>query len=55
MKQIAPLSKIEPRNRFFKKDIKIARYYNRKRGTIGTDENMGQQILREWAVSIGID
>ncbi|XP_074602663.1 uncharacterized protein LOC141856278 isoform X2 [Brevipalpus obovatus] len=55
MKQIAPLGKIEPKNRFFTKDIKEARYYNRKRGTLTANENLGQQILREWAEKAGLD
>jgi len=47
------MSKLDTHRRFFKEDIKVARDYNRKSmGVIAADNQMGKQILQEWAVNI---
>lgn len=54
MKEIAPLGKLEPNKRFFQEDLRAYREYNanmRKSMAVGTNDTIGNQVLREWAVS----
>lgn len=52
MKEVAPLGNLEPNKRFFQEDIKAYREYNAQyRKSIAAGATMGDDILREWAVS----
>lgn len=57
-KEVVPLGALEPNKRFFKEDIKVMRDYNRRMtmapGTVA-EEQMGNQILSEWAEIAGLD
>ncbi|XP_054157688.1 uncharacterized protein LOC128956032 [Oppia nitens] len=54
IKEIAPLSTMSPTTRrFFQEDIKIVREYNAEHG--GNSDNMGEQVLKEWADMNGIN
>lgn len=60
VKEVVPLGRLEPNNRFFAKDIKVAREYNRRMTMAGvpkvsTTDGMGDQILSEWAEIAGLD
>lgn len=62
VKEVMPLGRLEPNKRFFQEDIKVARNYNRRMtmmmGSSGgglAEENMGNQILSEWAEIAGLD
>lgn len=59
VKEVVPLGSLEPNKRFFTKDIRVAREYNRKMtmaNITGIDnEGMGDQILSEWAEIAGLD
>lgn len=58
LKEVAPIGSFEPHRKFFQEDIKAYRDYNYLRrksyaaadDTAGADD-LGGQILREWAVS----
>ncbi|RWS05082.1 hypothetical protein B4U79_08841 [Dinothrombium tinctorium] len=54
-KEVLPLGKMEANRRFFKEDIKIARDYNRRSKTLINQEQLGEQILNEWAEIAGLD
>ncbi|RWS20558.1 hypothetical protein B4U80_04661, partial [Leptotrombidium deliense] len=51
LKEIVPLGRMEANRKFFKEDIKIAREYNRKSNAAVNQQDLGNQILGEWAVS----
>ena len=62
VKEVVPLGSLEPNKRFFMKDIKVARDYNRRMTmanihgvTTSNSEAMGDQILSEWAEITGLD
>lgn len=59
VKEVVPLGSLEPNKRFFTKDIKVAREFNRRMTQAnlkGIDnEGMGDQILSEWAEIAGLD
>ena len=59
VKEVVPLGSLEPNKRFFTKDIRVARDYNRRMTMAnlkGVDnEAMGDQILSEWAEIAGLD
>ena len=72
IKEVVPLGSLEPNRKFFTKDIKVARDYNRRmtQASIlnpmrnnfrpsstshGPEDEMGQQILSEWAQIAGLD
>lgn len=53
-KEVAPLGRPEPNKRFFQEDLRLYREYRRSMAAQGVtdDRQLGQQILREWAVSL---
>lgn len=62
VKEVVPLGSLEPNKRFFTKDIKVARDYNRRMtaanihgARTSNNEAMGDQILSEWAEIAGLD
>ncbi|KAI1305839.1 hypothetical protein HDE_01338 [Halotydeus destructor] len=60
LKEVAPLGGLEPNKRFFQEDIPKYREYNQQQRKslatgMGTGDNMGSQILREWAKVAGLD
>lgn len=72
IKEVVPLGSLEPNRKFFTKDIKVARDYNRRmtqasilnpmrnsfrhsNTSPGPEDEMGQQILSEWAQIAGLD
>ena len=59
VKEVVPLGSLEPNKRFFTKDIRVARDYNRRMtmaNVKGIDnEGIGDQILSEWAEIAGLD
>ncbi|XP_015782992.1 uncharacterized protein LOC107360786 [Tetranychus urticae] len=55
LKQVVPMGKMDSNKRFFKEDIGVARYYNRKSMAVTTDDVMGKRILEEWANIAGLD
>lgn len=62
VKEVVPLGSLEPNKRFFMKDIKVARDYNRRMtaanihgARTSNNEAMGDQILSEWAEIAGLD
>lgn len=40
---------MEPNKRFFRKDIKVTREYN-KRSSLSSKDSITKQIIEEWAV-----
>lgn len=53
MKEIVPLGNLEPNKRFFQEDLRTYREYHaehRRSMAVGTNDTVGEQILREWAV-----